>query len=114
MRNVLTVSHRTHIRQLNDAFRKTFVGGQVVMTASLAAEDERVRAAVLQAVADFESFTRDSDPYGQHDWGSFTLFGQTWNWKVDYYDKKLEFGSEDPADPDVTARVLTIGPLSDF
>ena len=29
-------------------------------------------------------------------------------WKIDYYDRKTEFGSPDPADPALTTRVLTI------
>jgi hypothetical protein len=29
-------------------------------------------------------------------------------WKIDAYDRELCFGSEDPADPAVTRRVLTI------
>jgi hypothetical protein len=28
--------------------------------------------------------------------------------KIDYYDKSLEFGSPDPADPTVTERIITI------
>lgn len=29
-------------------------------------------------------------------------------WKIDYYDRKVEFGSENPADPAQTTRVLTL------
>ena len=31
-----------------------------------------------------------------------------------YYDRALDFGSPDPADPDVTARVLTILLTSEY
>lgn len=27
--------------------------------------------------------------------------------KIDYYDKELQFGSPDPADPTVTERIIT-------
>ena len=29
-------------------------------------------------------------------------------WKLDYYDRELQFASEDAADPTITRRVLTI------
>jgi hypothetical protein len=34
--------------------------------------------------------------------------GHKFFFKLDYYDSAMEFGSEDPADPSKTTRVLTI------
>ena len=57
---------------------------------------------------DVLDFTEDNDPHGEHDFGSFELAGRKFFWKIDYYDANMEFGSEDPADPAKTTRVLTI------
>ena len=64
--------------------------------------------AVLRQVQVFEAFTPDNDPYGEHDFGSITLEGATFFWKIDYYDLDLQMYSPDPSDETVTARVLTI------
>ncbi len=37
-----------------------------------------------------------------------SIAGNKLFWKINYYDRDLEFGSENPADPAITARVLTI------
>ncbi len=102
------------VRALNDAFRKTFSGGKVVMTASVAALPEMVRANALSEVTRFDRFTPDNDPHGEHDFGNFELGGRTFLWKIDAYDKNLEFGSEDPSDPEKTTRVLTLMLAEDY
>ena len=97
------------IRDLNDAFRKTFHGGRVMLTQGIAALESDVQAMVIRKVATFDTFTPDNDPHGEHDFGSFDLSGRKIFWKLDYYaDARLEFGSDDPADPAKTCRVLTI------
>jgi hypothetical protein len=93
---------------LNDGLRRTFASGRVLMTAGVQALPEGKLAAVLERVRQFDEFTPDNDPHGDHDFGSFEIHGQTFFWKIDYYDKACEFGSEDPADPEKTTRVLTI------
>jgi Protein of unknown function (DUF3768) len=99
---------REKIRELNDAFRASMTGGRVMMTAGVNALPSDVKAMVIRRVATFADFTADNDPHGEHDFGSFGLAGQSFFWKIDYYDAAMEFGSEDPADPAKTTRVLTI------
>ena len=56
----------------------------------------------------FSAFTPENDPHGEHDFGSFALAGRKLFFKIDYFDATMQFGSEDPADPAKTTRVLTI------
>ena len=66
------------------------------------------KARVLLAVQSFSNFTKDNDPHREHDFGNFNVEGESYFFKVDYYALDMGGGSEDPADPNVTARVLTI------
>jgi hypothetical protein len=95
------------IALLNDSLRRTFTGGKVVMTEGGAALGEQELAQVLEHVRTSE-FTNDNDPHGEHDFGNFVVGGVTYLFKVDYYAPDMEGGSEDPADPEKTTRVLTI------
>ena len=96
------------IQHLNDALRTSGRGGRIVVTAGIAALPPEQGATILAAVAGFDAFTADNDPYGEHDCACLTAVGQKVVWKVDYYDRALTGHSPDPADANVTARVLTI------
>ena len=96
------------IRALNDAFRTTMTGGRVMMTAGVDTLPSDVKAMVIRRVATFSEFTADNDPHGEHDFGNFTLASRKFFFKIDAYDADMRFGSEDPADPAKTTRVLTI------
>jgi Protein of unknown function (DUF3768) len=96
------------IRELNDAFRSSFSGGKVMMTPGVLELPNCIKADALVKVATFSEFTTGNDPYGEHDFGFFELVNRTFYSKIDYYDEECEFGSEDPADPDKTTRVLTL------
>ncbi len=93
---------------LNDNFRCTFVGGRVVMTQGVDALPLDAKARVVLAVQSFEKFTADNDPHREHDFGSFEIQGESYFFKIDYYALDMIGGSEDPADPEKTTRVLTI------
>ena len=99
---------RARIRALNDAFRKTFAGGQVLLTPGVNELPSDVRAMAIRKVATFDAFTPDNNPHGEHDFGAFDLAGHKVFWKIDYYAPDLQGGAEDPTDPKMTARVLTI------
>ncbi len=102
------------IAVLNDSFRSTFIGGKVVMTASVNELPIDVKTAALLAVRSFKDFTEDNDPHGEHDFGSFDLAGQKFFWKIDYYDQDVRYGSDDPSDPAKTTRVMTIMLAEDY
>jgi hypothetical protein len=101
---------RERIRALNDAFRKTFDPslGRMMLTAGVNDLPSDVRAMAVHRVTTFDAFDGDNDPNGEHDFGRFELAGHKFFFKVDYYDPRLEFGSDDPADPAKTTRVLTL------
>jgi hypothetical protein len=96
------------IRVLNDTFRSTFVGGQVLMTAGVNELPLDAKARLLSAVQAFKDFDADNDPHREHDFGSIKIAGERYFFKVDYYSSDMQGGSEDPADPEKTVRVLTI------
>ena len=96
------------IRVLNDNFRTTFVGGQVVMTQGVSELPLDTKARLILAVRSFEQFTNDNDPHREHDFGSFKIDEETYFFKIDYYALDMDRGSENPADPETTTRVLTI------
>jgi Protein of unknown function (DUF3768) len=109
---VLTQSDR--VRVLNDNFRTTFLGGRVVMTAGVAELELHVKARVLIEVQTFSNFNADNDPHREHDFGAFEIAGEQFFWKIDCYDRDMEFGSPDPSDPEQTVRVLTIMFASEY
>lgn len=108
MNEAVVPSNTDRIRLLNDNFRTSFVGGRVVTTAGVAGLPVDTKALVLLAVKSFSNFSRDNDPHHEHDFGNFEIEGQEYFWKIDYYDLDCRFGSQDPANPAQTTRVLTI------
>lgn len=98
----------TKIAELNDALRTTFSGGKVVFTQGIKALDETIQSQIVEKIQTFNDFSKDNDPYKEHDFGSFKQDAYTINWKIDYYDLTFKYGSEAPENPAVTRRVLTI------
>ena len=96
------------IQLINDNFRKTFQGGQVVLTRGIRALPKEDINQIMLKVSKCNDFTPDNDVYNEHDFASFDYNGIKIMWKIDYYDKNYEFASENPADVTKTNRVLTV------
>ncbi|TXN33067.1 DUF3768 domain-containing protein [Methylobacterium sp. WL19] len=96
------------VRGLNDAFRRSFAGGHVMLSRGIATLPEEHRREAEVAVKSFAAFGANDDPYGEHDFGAFDLAGHRCFWKIDTYDRAMVGHSPDPADPAVTVRILTI------
>jgi hypothetical protein len=110
-RNAMTENSEdrtARIRELNDELRCRGAGGKMVVTAGVVALGEVTFGEIVDAVKTFDAFGDRNDPHQEHDFGNFDLCGRSIFWKIDYYDQELERGSDDPANPEKTARVLTI------
>ena len=116
------------IARLNDRARQAMgLACIAVATEGFRALPEEDQSRVRELVETFDAFTPDNDPYGERDFG--TIYqdcigrwttarparpAETVFWKIDAYDRDLQYGSEDPANPAVTRRVLTIMLASEY
>ena len=96
------------IQVLNDRFRRTFIGGEVLMTSGVSSLSKPKLITLMNLVRTFDEFNSDNDPYGEHDFGKIDFQGESYFWKIDYYDAELTYGSPDPTDETITNRVLSI------
>lgn len=117
-----TASRAEAIARLNDLARKAMgVAGIAVATSGFRALDTRDQSRVRELIETFDAFTPDNDPHGERDFGAvYQDSRERWTtrrpgecretvfWKVDCYDLSMEWASDDPANPAVTCRVLTI------
>ena len=117
-----TLSRSERIARLNDRARQAMGLACIAVSTegfrSLSAEDQSL---VRELVETFDAFTPDNDPYGERDFGAIyqdsdghwtttrpARPAKTVFWKIDTYGRDLQFGSDDPANPAVTRRVLTV------
>ncbi len=103
------------IALLNDLCRKVpGLNGQWLITPGITTLPRAEQKAILGKVTNYTDFTEDNNPYGEREFGSFTHNGKKIFWKIDYYAPDMEHGSEDPADPSQTVRVLTVMLASEY
>ena len=106
----MTTSKIEQIRTLNDQLRQN-LGTEVataVITIGVAALGAEAVARIVKTIVVYDDFCHEKDPYEEHDFGAFEAEGHTIFFKIDYYDPTETHHSDDPADPSVTRRVITI------
>jgi hypothetical protein len=113
------------IARLNDLARLAMgITCTAVATVGFRSLPEADQSQVRELIETYDAFDDDNDPHGERDFGCvYKLACGRWTterprlrdderervfWKFDYYDRDLQFGSEDAADPAATRRVLTI------
>lgn len=92
--------------------------GIVVLSAGVARQPLSVIWEITRMVREFDDFdgedAEEDDSLMLHDFGIFVYAGTEINWKIDCYDKTLQWLSDDPTDPDQVCRVLTIMLASEY
>ena len=112
--NDVCIPRAEAIAQLNDALRRGGDGGTIVVTRGVQSLPGYCPLILVTALGAYDAFDEDNDPHGERDLGDVDLFGASLLWKIDYYDKALEYGSPDAADTNVTTRVLTVMLMSEY
>lgn len=104
----MSITDTDRIRMLNDQLRRQLQGGKAVMTPGVAALGSEAVQRLVQTIAIFDNFCTANDPHDEHDFGAFEFDGTPVIFKIDYYDRDMNFHSPDPGDPAVTERVITL------
>jgi uncharacterized protein DUF3768 len=111
----MSIDNTTTIAELNDLCRTAMgVAGRIIQTDGIRALSPADQSSIREKVERFDTFTPDNDPYHEHDFGAVEHNGERIFWKIDYYDRTLTKGSEDPSDAAQTTRVLTIMLASEY
>ena len=106
--NVCTkVPRAEQIARLNDQVRLG-AAGTIMITQGVKRISGFDAAELSALLANYDDFTHENDPHGDRDFGLISYKGWDVIWKIDSYDKELKFGSDNPADPAVTTRILTL------
>jgi hypothetical protein len=88
------------IQTRNDFIRKEYdiyyMLGTIVQTNGINAliHENDCYKEFLNKLTTFADFTKENDPYGQHDFGSFEVAGEKIYFKFDYYNKGKTMGAD--------------------
>jgi len=110
------MSPKEKIALLNDKARKGLLpeSTRVFLTRRVAALPDETISSLRRTAAEFDGFNEDNDPYREHGFGAVEPDGERYFWKIDYYDRTLRFGAEDPTEASETTRELRFMHASEY
>ena len=106
--NTKSDTNSMKIAALNDALRQHGTGGKIMLTPGIRSLGQKAVNEITAKIRSFDTFTEDNDPYGERDFGSIKVGCNKVFFKIEYYDRNMQYASPDPADSSVTVRVMTI------
>lgn len=99
------------IAELNDNLRQNLFNpgkDKVILTQGVSNLPFPEQLQILLKVKLFNNFNEGNDVYQEHDFGMIEHSDLKYFFKIDYYNRDMDAGSENPADETITTRVLTI------
>lgn len=82
------------VSETNDFLRKCLPmlppPHRLIITSAVAELGIPCQKELFEKIKQFDSFTPDNDPYGEHDAGMIEHDGEDFYWKFDYLDDDLE------------------------
>lgn len=79
-----------------------------MLSQGIMALGEDAQIELLEQVRSYNCFTPQTDPYGEHDFGTLEFRGRKVFWKFSYYDRGSINDTPDASDGARTRRILTI------
>jgi hypothetical protein len=101
------------IAKSNDLFRTTMINSprhRIVLTEGVASSIDR--ELIITKIREFKDFSRDNDPYKEHDFGKVVVNGKDYFFKIDYFDSNYEMGVDHYSEP--YALLMTIMLASEY
>ena len=81
------MTDKEKIASRNDAFRRRGLGVDLSQGVEEIGDVEEV----LQMIREFDGFTKENDPHGEHDHGTVEWEGEEVFWKIGYFDVSLNY-----------------------
>ena len=90
--------------------------GKIVVHRHITALSGQEMMDIMKAVRTYNDWCEEKDPYGEHDYGSFEMNGETYIWKIEYYDPSYTYGVYESVRNNTKEckRLLTILPADQY